>query len=208
MRKKQFKNGQFHLKPAQLEKLLNAAKSPRDKLVIRILIDTGMRRGECAKLEISDFRFKKNAVRVIGKGDKERLIPIGDSLKQEINFFIKDRKFKKGWLFPSSHKTSKYGHITAETINKIVGEAGQDAGLKNPNPALVKINPHILRHSFAYKYKTILGLDALAMVLGHESPATTAKIYGLPNFEDICKLMAQQMESEPRPDPNQTSILD
>jgi len=208
--KRQLKDGQFHLKQPQIEKLIEATTNRRDRLIIRLLAETGIRRHECAALEISDFKASKGAIRVLGKGDKERLIPASVSLKQEVDFFVKETYggLKKGYLFKSSHRASGTGHITPEIINRIVKEAGIKAGLKNPNPRLSYINPHLLRHSFAYRFKTFLGLDALAMVLGHESPATTAKIYGLPAFEDIKKAMAKSLDSQKLVDPAQISLVD
>lgn len=209
MKKRQLKDGQFHLKTPEVDKLIYAAGSRRDRLILRLLAETGMRRHEVAQLEISDLSRSKGAIRVSGKGKKERLIPLSLSLRQEIKFFIEEayEGKRKGWLFKSSHGRGK-GHITPEVVNRVVRMAGERSGVKNPNPRLSHINPHLLRHSFAYRYKSVLGLDALAMVLGHESPATTAAIYGLPSFDDIRAAMDKHRASVPEYDPDQISFVD
>ena len=192
--KRQVKDGQFHLTTRQCNKLISKSDTMRDALVMRILIETGIRREEVSKLETLNFFQKKKSLVVIGKGNKERIIPVTNELNQSLKFYLADSKQgKKGYLFPSRQSNCKNSPIRVETVNEIVKRAGVNADIKNPNPRLKHLNPHLLRHTFAHKWKHLgMSWDKLAMVMGHESVSTTINIYGLPNYEEVEKFMKEK----------------
>ena len=141
-----------------------------------------------------DFFNTADSLVIIGKRDKQRIIPITKGLFQEVLFFLKSNKRnKKEFLFLSKQKNCKGHCISRGTINNIVKMAGIKAKIKNPNPRLKFLNPHLLRHTYAHKWKALnMPWDLLSMLLGHDSPTTTANIYGLPNLEEIKNFMNQK----------------
>lgn len=197
--KHQIKNGQFHLTPLECEILLESAADERDYLLIRILIDTGIRREEVATLMTMNFYTRKGSLLVVGKGNKKRMIPIPPGLLQKVRFFInKTNQGKKGYLFPSRQSNCKKAPISVGTVNSIVTKAGKEGKIKNPNPRYKNLNPHLLRHSFAHKWKEKgMSWDKLSMVMGHESAVTTITLYGLPSYEDVEDFMINSHSKHP-----------
>ena len=188
--KHQLKAGQYTLKPAEIEKLINAAGSLRDRIIIKLLARAGLRRDEAASIDIRDIDFDRRRLEVIGKGFKGRTIPLGADILQDITFYMGSRR--SGPLFPKVRKDGKQANLANYHLNHIVARAGVRAGLIHPNKRMKNINPHCLRHSFARVLKDRgLSLEVIQNLLGHNSYKTTMDTYGLLSIDDIQK----QMES-------------
>ena len=146
----------------------------RNKTIIEILYGTGIRVSELIELKISNIFFKENLIRVLGKGDKERFVPIGLKAKKSIIDYINnDRKCQK--IEESSNDIlilSKYGKkITRHMIFTLIKNISKKLGITK------KISPHTFRHSFAsHLLKNGADLRTIQLILGHEN-ITTTEIY-------------------------------
>ena len=146
----------------------------RNKTIIEILYGTGIRVSELIELKISNIFFKENLIRVLGKGDKERFVPIGLKAKKSIIDYINnDRKYQK--IEESSNDIlilSKYGKkITRHMIFTLIKNISKKSGITK------KISPHTFIHSFAsHLLKNGADLRTIQLILGHEN-ITTTEIY-------------------------------
>ena len=146
----------------------------RNKTIIEILYGTGIRVSELIELKISNIFFKENLIRVLGKGDKERFVPIGlKAMKSIIDYINNDRKCQK--IEESSNDIlilSKYGKkITRHMIFTLIKNISKKSGITK------KISPHTFRHSFAsHLLKNGADLRTIQLILGHEN-ITTTEIY-------------------------------
>lgn len=121
-----------------IEKLINAADSLRDELMIELLYATGARRFEIAKMKFSDINMDTKQVKIIGKKAKTRFVPIHELALELVS---KWREQNKGeYIFPGRDGV---GHISNRRVNEIVAGLRKKAGLDDKN-----ITPHKLRHSF------------------------------------------------------------
>lgn len=146
----------------------------RNRAIIEVLYGCGLRVSELAELKISNIFYDEEFIRVIGKGDKQRLVPLGSIAKNEIdNYFKSFRNHiipKKGhadYLF-LNRRGSK---LTRVMIFNIVKDACAQAGIEK------NISPHTFRHSFAtHLIEGGADLRVVQEMLGHES-ITTTEIY-------------------------------
>ena len=152
---------------------LNHDFGQRNKTIIEILYGTGIRVSELINLKLSNIFFKENIIKVIGKGNKERFVPLGEIASNEMKIYINNRN-----LLKIDSKSSdilflnRYGRgLTRSMIFKIISDASKRVGLDK------KISPHTLRHSFAtHLIKNGADLRTIQLILGHES-ITTTEIY-------------------------------
>lgn len=173
--KHQARNSEFHLRPQELEQLVRAAKSPRDSLILAFFIYTGMRRVEVQNLCVEDVDLsRRRAIIRNGKGGKQRIVFLPDSILPALRLFLSERR-PKGPLF-----TGPRGEVmSARNFNYIVAAAARAAGITTPNPRYRNVGPHLLRHSFARAWKAAGGsLESLQKILGHSSLKTTLDFYG------------------------------
>jgi len=153
---------------------LTAAYGERDKAIVMVLYGCGLRVSELIELKLSDIYFEEGFIKVMGKGSKERFVPIGNQTLRQINLYLQyirnhqnENEKGRGKLFLNRNG----GKLSRIFVFKIIQSLGIKAGLEK------KISPHTLRHSFA----TILveggaDLRAVQMMLGHSS-ITTTEIY-------------------------------
>lgn len=188
---RQQKPSQFALKPAELRKLVTAAATPRDRCIVRLLADTGIRRAELVALDVRDVNVEQRDLTIrSGKGGKLRVVPLTDELAQEFGFLIGRRA--TGPLFLSLRK----GSLTVRQLNRIVHDVGQLAGVDNPNPDAGGITCHLFRHTFARQWKQRGGdIETLTNILGHASSATTVDLYGTQSVEDMKENYRRVMET-------------
>ncbi len=155
------------------QKTLNEVDiSSRDLLVIDILYSTGIRVSECVAILVRDININKKTIKVLGKGNKERIVVFGDKTKINIisylNEILNDRN--DFFLFPAqtTKRQLKKKPITTRTIYNIVKKYIK---LVSNNE---KLGPHSLRHSFA-THLLQGGSDLMAIkdLLGHESLSST-----------------------------------
>ena len=152
---------------------LNHVFGQRNKTIIEVLYGTGIRVSELVNLKLSNIFFRESILKVNGKGDKERFVPLGKIASTEIKTYINIRDRMK----IDSKNTdilfiNRYGRkLTRSMIFKIIKDASKSIELEK------KISPHTLRHSFAtHLLKNGADLRTIQLILGHES-ITTTEIY-------------------------------
>ena len=149
---------------------LSKPEGQRNKAIIEVLFSCGLRVSELVNLKISNIYFEEEFVRVIGKGSKERLVPISSKAIKEIRYWFMDRdklKIKKGeedYVFLNRRGS----HLTRTMILIMLKRLAADAGIQKT------ISPHTLRHSFATALlEGGADLRVIQVLLGHESIGTT-----------------------------------
>ncbi|MCI5505902.1 MAG: tyrosine recombinase XerD [Prevotella sp.] len=149
---------------------LSKPEGQRNKAIIEVLFSCGLRVSELVNLKISNIYFDEEFVRVIGKGSKERLVPISSKAIKEIRYWFMDRdklKIKKGeedYVFLNRRGS----HLTRTMILIMLKRLAADAGIQKT------ISPHTLRHSFATALlEGGADLRVIQVLLGHESIGTT-----------------------------------
>lgn len=154
-------------------KAIDRSKGERDRAILEILYGCGLRVSELVNLKISDIHEKEKYILVTGKGNKQRLVPLGRMAIKHINIYKKVRKeklIKKGQediLFLNKNG----GKLSRIAIFQLIKELCKAANIKKP------ISPHSLRHSFAtHLVENGADLRAVQEMLGHES-ITTTEIY-------------------------------
>lgn len=180
--RRQLKNSQFALKPAEVRKVIYACDNPRDRTLVATLAATGMRRAEVAALDARDVDLEARRVTIrSGKGGKQRTVPITEELASDLRLLIGKRT--TGPVFLSN----RHGALTTRQVNYIVADAGTRAGVKNPNPSSCgRLTCHLFRHTFARHWKQRGGdIESLAQILGHASSSTTVDLYGTLSIDDV-----------------------
>ena len=145
----------------------------RNRTIIEVLYGTGMRVSELVNLKLSNIFFKENIIKIVGKGNKERFVPLGDIASNEIRKYLKIRDNSIiDTKFSDIVFLNRYGRgLTRSMIFKIISDSYKRIGLNK------KISPHTLRHSFAtHLLKNGADLRTIQLILGHES-ITTTEIY-------------------------------
>jgi len=165
------------LTPAEIDALLAAPDSSttlglRDRTMFETLYATGLRVTELVGLTIDRVRLDPGFVRVLGKGRKERLVPLGDSAVAWLErYFGQARPELNKHHRPEVFLNHRGGRLTRQGFWKILRGHAVAAGIASP------ISPHIVRHSFAtHLVENGADLRAVQMMLGHAS-LTTTEIY-------------------------------
>ncbi len=187
--KQQMKASAYHLKPADIKKLVIAAITFRDRCVIKTLWWLGLRRQELVDFDIRDIDFERKRVKVRGKGDKERTVPIiDDEYLSDLLHLIGPRT--SGPVFLSNENKA----LSLRMVNYIVQQIGERAGVSNPNPRLEHLNPHIFRHSIARFLKS-RGFTAewIQNFLGHQSYKTTMDMYGTISIDEMQEIAERKL---------------
>lgn len=163
--------------------------------VTDLLFQTGMRSQEVCNLRLESIDLTGLQIKVRGKGDKERIIPIGPFIKEKIARYIADARRPKGpdtGLFLLSEKGRPMAHSTLYvTVKEALAPLDQYS----------RKSPHILRHSFATALLND-GADLMSVkeLLGHESVSTTS-IYTHTTFEELRRNYRAHPRSKPKKDP-------
>ncbi len=153
---------------------LSVPHGHRNKAILETLYSCGLRVSELCNLLMSNIHEDSGFIKVIGKGDKERLVPIGEQALQEINLY--KQHFRKQLPVVKGHEDylflNRFGKkISRITIFEIVKENTAKAGIRKD------VSPHTFRHSFAtHLIEGGASLRAVQEMLGHES-ITTTEIY-------------------------------
>lgn len=153
---------------------LSKSEGHRNKAILEIMYGCGLRVSEVVSLKISQLHFEEEYIRVIGKGDKDRLIPIGESAMKYITIYYSEtrkemlpKKGQEDILFLNRRGSA----LSRVMIFLIIKELAGKAGIKKT------ISPHTFRHSFAtHLVEGGADLRAVQAMLGHES-ITTTEIY-------------------------------
>lgn len=181
--KYQYKNSEFKLTMNEIERMISNAKNMRDRMIVESLYFPALRREEVVNLDIRDIDFDRKRLIIKGKGGKISPIPVGTIYPMymtNLKFFIGKRT--SGPVFTNSKMSS----LTLSRINQIIAEIGVRANLKNPNPRLKHINPHMLRHSQARHLKDLgFHTEFIQKYLRHSSYKTTMDTYGTLSLEEM-----------------------
>ena len=145
----------------------------RDRAVLEVFYSTGIRVSELVGLNWADIDFQLEIIRVVGKGSKERIVPIGEIALQALRDYGQEQR-KRG-AFAGKGETAVFlnnrgGRITTRSVARIVEKHLKLAGIP------VKMGPHGLRHSFAtHLLNSGADLRVIQELLGHASLSTTQK---------------------------------
>ncbi len=156
----------------------------RDLAMLEILYATGLRVTELVQMKVANINLEAGYLRTLGKGSKERIVPIGDKALAAVGKFLSTGRsnFTKGGTSPYLFLGPSCRPLTRQGFWKIIRKYGAGAGI------IKKISPHSLRHSFATH---LLGggadLRAVQIMLGHEDISTT-QIYTHVSREHLKKV--------------------
>ncbi len=159
----------------QVDRLLTApsVSSPlthRNYAMLRLLYSTGLRVSELVNLPLAACNLSSCFVRVVGKGEKERLVPFGIPAKESLEYYLESARplILKGRRSNIMFITSRGKGMTRLRFWQIIREAARAAGIRE------KLSPHTLRHSFATHLLTHgADLRSVQLMLGHSDIATT-----------------------------------
>lgn len=161
----------------------NSFEGLRDHLIIDLLYSTGMRRQELIDLNISSIDFEQNQLKVLGKRNKERIVPLLNSSLSLIQKYLEERKFlplETKRLFVTKNGKPIYPNLVYRTVNSY---------FKNVSTKQ-KLSPHLLRHAFAsHLLEKGADITAIKDLLGHSSLAST-EVYTHSNFKELSRAHA------------------
>ncbi|MCF8063536.1 MAG: site-specific tyrosine recombinase XerD [Deltaproteobacteria bacterium] len=163
------------LSPAEVDRLLEqpdpgTPSGSRDRAMLELLYATGLRVSELTGLRVRDVNLEAGFVRLIGKGSKERIVPMGDKAKEAVQAFIAGGRNELLGKRSSSHLfVNRTGRpLTRQGFWKLIKRYGRTAGIKR------SITPHGLRHAFAsHLLEGGADLRSVQIMLGHEDISTT-----------------------------------
>jgi len=180
--KREIISNAYYLTPGEINKMIDATKNLRDKVVLKILARTGIRRSELCNLMIKAVNFDNKSLFIEhGKGGKSRHIPIDEDTLQDIKLYLNNRRYGK--LIQSNNKTND--GIDESRINEIVRKVAEKADIKNPDHTKKHLNPHIIRHSFfSNMIKAGASLNHVQQIAGHGDIRTIIQMYYIPEFKD------------------------
>ncbi|MCE5089737.1 site-specific tyrosine recombinase XerD [Staphylococcus devriesei] len=169
---------------------LNKNNGYRDRTILELLYATGMRVSELIQIEIEDINLIMGFVKVFGKGNKERIIPLGDTVIEYLDTYINNirpqllKKTVTNVLFLNMHGRP----LTRQGIWKIIKQYGLQANISK------KLTPHTLRHSFAtHLLENGADLRAVQEMLGHSDISTTQL------YTHVSKTQIRQMYNQFHP---------
>ncbi len=165
-------------------------ESARNRLIIELFYATGIRRIELVNIKLSDLDLSKNHIKVLGKRNKERYMPLLSSLVNTLDIYLSYRNSlpkitDKEYLFLTKKGVKIYEMLVYRIINKYFSVASSKA----------KCSPHVLRHSFAtHLLNEGADLNAVKELLGHTNLAAT-QVYTHNSISELKKVYAK---SHPR----------
>lgn len=153
------------LEPEEVERFVREALNPLVKAAALILYHTGLRAGELCGIKFSDLDLTRRVVRVVGKGRKERVVPLNDSAALAFAWYIAEvrPRLNTGYVFVTSA-----GPLRPDYLGDLLRREARRLGFEG-------ISCHSFRHSFATQlWRRNVDVLAIAALLGHSSPQTTA----------------------------------
>ena len=145
----------------------NTTKGLRDRAILEVLYSCGLRVSELCDLKLGDLFFGEGYIRVIGKGDKQRLVPVSSIARSRIQLYmdVRGKERRKEEILFLNNRGKK---LTRVMIFTIIKQAAQRAGIDK------KISPHTFRHSFAtHLLEGGANIRQVQELLGHENILTT-----------------------------------
>ena len=160
----------------------------RNRLILNVFYMTGMRLSELISIKMSDVDLHENTIKVLGKRNKERIIPFGTGLRNEINEYLKKRdevSTPHNYFFITEKGEKLYPKLVYRIVNHYIGMVA----------TIEKKSPHVLRHTFAtHLLNNGADLNAIKELLGHANLAAT-QVYTHNSFE---KLRSIYKKAHPR----------
>ena len=178
-----FKTSELDTALESTENAKNDFAEIRNNIILEILYQTGIRRAELIGLKDSDFNFFSLTLRIVGKGNKERIIPISKNLKEKAEEYInlKNQIFDSPYFILTDTGEQSYPNLIYRIVKSSMGEVS----------SLSKRSPHVIRHSFA---SSLLNngaeISAVKELLGHANLAAT-QIYTHTSYEQLKKTYKQ-----------------
>ncbi len=143
-----------------------SAQALRDRAILELLYATGIRVSELCGLDLAELDFGRGTVRIMGKGNKERVVPVGEKALAVVEAYLEARSRDAGPLF----QNRRGRRLTARSVHRIVGARARAAGLSR------RVSPHTLRHTFAtHLLDAGADLRFIQDLLGHSRLTTTQK---------------------------------
>lgn len=185
-----------YLTEAEIEQLLNrppleTAHGLRDRTMLEVLYATGLRVSELVRLRLQEINFEAGFLRIVGKGSKERLVPLGEAAIQFIGRYLEEsrgRFLRRRAGSPFLFLTQQGKPMSRQYFWILVRKYGRGVGIEG------KLSPHVLRHSFAtHLLEHGADLRSVQMMLGHADISTT-QIY-----THISRLRLQQIYEKYHP---------
>jgi integrase/recombinase XerC len=162
----------------------------RDKAVLEVLYGTGIRMGELIQLKLNSVDIVNNVIKVIGKGNKQRIVPLGSKARAAIRSYLMirsellghdEKKAEESRIFLSNRGKPLYPRGVYNIVTKYIGRIAE----------IEKKSPHVLRHTFAtHMLNRGADLRAVKELLGHESLSTT-QLYTHVTVERLKKIYEQ-----------------
>lgn len=190
IRPKTEKNLPYFVDKGAMQELFDRLQFPddfeghRDRTILLTFYCTGMRLSELCGLKLSDIDFHSSQLKVLGKRNKERIIPFAVELGACLKTYIAERDkiaLDNNYLFVTSKGEPVYSQLVYRLVNKYLGEV----------TTLDKKSPHVLRHTFAtHMLNNGAELDAIKELLGHANLAAT-QIYTHTTFEKLKEVYNQ-----------------
>ena len=144
--------------------------SLRDRAILEVLYGCGLRVSECSGLDVGDCAFREGYLRVVGKGDKERIAPIAGTALEALADYLNNGRpelLKPGKPTPAVFLNIRGGRLTRKSIHKLVAKSGAAIGVEG-------LHPHTLRHSYAtHMLAGGADLRVIQEILGHSDISTT-----------------------------------
>ncbi|MDR2498019.1 MAG: tyrosine-type recombinase/integrase [Tannerellaceae bacterium] len=154
----------------------------RNRLILEMLYDTGLRCSELVGIKNTDINYETSLLRVTGKRNKQRLIPFGPTLKEQMLTYTAIRKREVGTESDRFFVRKNGKGVSTHTVYAIVHKRLLEI------PSLPKRSPHVLRHSFATgMLNNGATLNAIKELLGHSDLASTS-VYTHTTFEELKKV--------------------
>lgn len=153
----------------------------RDRAILMLLLDTGVRAGELVRLKVSDLDLAERELKCFGKDQEERIVPLEEGAARAIQAYLESRERQKpnDPLFPSERGSDCF--LTQSALLRLHKRLADRVGLEE------NVYTHLLRHTFAKKWLKGPGkgdIQALSDIMGHSSVKTT-RIYAVYDSEDI-----------------------
>ncbi len=149
--------------------------TPQFRTMAALLANTGLRLGEACAIRKADVNFEKLEVKVMGKGRKQRLVPISPYVARVLKAWV-ERDGHSPWLFPAANPK---GYLDERSFDKTFKRQCRRCGVK-------PFSPHALRHYFAtHSLRNGARLEVVSRILGHSSVAVTVDLYTHINNEEL-----------------------
>jgi integrase/recombinase XerC len=184
-----------HLKEREAEKMLQPSEFSDDfegitnRLICELLYTTGMRRAELLQLKESDVEWGMKQIRIWGKGNKERLVPLSDTLLDDLRTYVHIKREQEVYNADALLNTPTGKALYATYVYRVVNKH------MAPHSTLAKNSPHVLRHTFAtHLLNNGANIQAIKDLLGHSSLAAT-QVY---THNSIAQLKEIHRQNHPR----------